>query len=74
MHHENNSRSLAKTVTWRVFAVIVTFLTVYAFTANAKLASGATVVRELAAIILYYFHERIWNRFHWGRIMLSRDK
>jgi uncharacterized membrane protein len=62
------SRSLVKALTWRVVAVIVTFLCIYALTGEVDIAGAGTVLTNSINFVLYYFHERAWNAVGWGRI------
>ena len=64
---ESNKRSITKAVTWRVIATITTMVLVYIFTGNLNLSLGVGVLDVTAKLILYYFHERTWNRIDWGK-------
>jgi uncharacterized membrane protein len=65
---ENQHRSLFKTISWRCIATITTITIVYAFTRKIPLSLGIGGVEVVSKMILYYFHERIWNLITWGRI------
>jgi uncharacterized membrane protein len=47
--------------------VCSTFIITYIITGNYELTLGITFSANIANTILYYVHERIWNKFHWGR-------
>lgn len=64
---ENCLRSLAKTISWRICGAVLTFVTVYILSESVPLASSVTLFRELASTVLYYLHERLWNKISWGR-------
>jgi len=67
MYRETASRSVAKTVSWRLWATLTTVALVFLFTGHieAAVAIGATeVVLKMA---LYFGHERIWNLIPFGR-------
>ncbi len=64
---ETHKRSLAKTISWRIIAVIITTLTVYIFTGDVVLSVGAGLVDSAIKIFAYYGHERMWNRIDFGR-------
>ncbi len=64
---ETHKRSLAKTISWRIIAVIITTLTVYFFTREVILSVGAGLVDSAIKIFAYYGHERMWNRIDFGR-------
>lgn len=66
MFNENNKRSLAKALTWRVLATLATILVVYGFTGNWVLSVGVGGVEVLVKILLYIGHERVWALISWG--------
>jgi uncharacterized membrane protein len=56
------TRHLAKAVTWRIIASIVTALIAYAFGLPPK-AVGLVFVADLVIkFVLYYIHERVWYK------------
>jgi uncharacterized membrane protein len=64
---ETSFRSIAKTVTWRITGSSATFLIAYAMTGNFAVAGVIGVTQMVSNTILYYIHERVWNRITWGR-------
>ena len=62
MFRESNGRSLIKTISWRFWATITTALLVYIFTGKLELALAIGAIDVLLKLILYYFHERTWNK------------
>jgi uncharacterized membrane protein len=60
-------RSLAKSLTWRVIAVVSTLLIGYAMTGSWAFALSLTVVSNLINFVLYYIHERVWLGVYWGK-------
>ena len=67
----SKKRSLAKSLTWRIIAVISTFVIGYAMTGSLTFAASLTVVSNLINFILYYVHERVWLKVEWGRSKAS---
>jgi adenylylsulfate kinase len=61
------SRSLAKSLTWRVIAVVSTLLIGYAMTGSWAFAVSLTIVSNVINFVLYYIHERVWLGVRWGR-------
>jgi uncharacterized membrane protein len=61
------SRSFAKSLTWRVIALITTFATLYALSKDIEMATMATVITNAVNFVAYYYHERAWNAFNWGK-------
>ncbi len=64
---ETRKRSIAKSVVWRVICIIVSILTSYALTANWDISVAIGSVYNIITMILYYFHERLWNYIKWGK-------
>lgn len=60
-------RSLAKSLTWRVIAIISTFVIGYAMTGSWSFAASLTVVSNVINFVLYYIHERVWLGVEWGK-------
>ena len=61
------SRSLAKSLTWRVVALLTTFITLYALSKDINMATIATLITNSVNFVAYYYHERIWNFVSWGK-------
>jgi uncharacterized membrane protein len=55
-------RSLIKTITWRVTGSGATFLISYVVSGSIAAAGTIAVVQMISNTILYYVHERVWNR------------
>lgn len=64
---ETRKRSIAKSIVWRVICIIVSILTSYALTARWDIAVAIGSVYNIITMILYYFHERVWNSVKWGK-------
>lgn len=67
MFRESNGRSLIKTISWRFWATITTALLVYIFTKKLEIALAIGGIEVLLKLILYYFHERTWNKISFGK-------
>jgi uncharacterized membrane protein len=63
---DNNKRSLLKALSWRVTGTIDTFLLSFIITGELKYASAISATELITKIMLYYLHERIWNKIKWG--------
>jgi uncharacterized membrane protein len=63
----SKKRSFAKSLTWRVVALITTFVTLYALSKDINMATLATVITNTVNFVAYYYHERIWNAVRWGK-------
>lgn len=58
-------RSLVKTISWRITGSGATFGISYLISGNFAIASSIASVQLVANTILYFVHERIWNRIKW---------
>ena len=61
------SRSAIKAISWRIIGTADTFVLSYFITHKAITAASIAGLEVLTKTILYYFHERGWNKIHWGR-------
>jgi uncharacterized membrane protein len=64
---ERPIRSLAKAVSWRVTGSIDTMLLSWFFTGNLTIAAAIGLTEVVTKMVLYYLHERAWNRIPLGR-------
>jgi uncharacterized membrane protein len=55
-------RAVWKTLTWRLVGSTSTFLISYLVTGQMFIATSIAVAQMIANTILYYIHERIWDR------------
>jgi uncharacterized membrane protein len=65
---ETNTRSIVKTVTWRLTGSGATFLISYIMTGNLSIAGTIAAIQITSNTVLYYIHERIWNKSKWGKL------
>ena len=56
------SRHLAKAITWRIIASIVTAIMAYAFGLPPKAVGAVFVADLIIKFVLYYIHERVWYK------------
>lgn len=59
--------SLTKGVTWRFLGSIDTMLIALIYTGNLNMGAKIASTEFITKVILYYIHERIWNRIHFGQ-------
>ncbi len=64
---ENPKRSIAKSISWRIIGTLDTILISWLVTGTLKVAFSIGVVELFTKMLLYFFHERIWNKISWGR-------
>jgi len=61
-------RSWVKSATWRIIGVVVLAHISYAITRDWGQTTGITLIFHGLRLILYYCHERLWERIAWGRL------
>lgn len=59
---ETNTRSVVKTLTWRILASIDTIIISFFITGNITKAISIGAAEIFSKLLLYYIHERIWLR------------
>ena len=57
------TRHLAKAITWRIIASIVTAIIAYAFGLPPKAVGAVFVADLIIKFVLYYGHERLWYNY-----------
>jgi uncharacterized membrane protein len=59
----SRKRHLAKAVTWRIIASIVTALIAWAFGLPPKAVGAVFVADLIIKFVMYYGHERLWYKY-----------
>jgi len=65
---EKAYRSVVKTISWRTIGTLDTIIISYFITGNLAMAASIGSIELFTKMILYYFHERAWNRISLGKI------
>ena len=60
-------RSLAKAVTFRSLVLCSDAVVIFLATHSWDMTVGLVIATNLASTILYFIHERAWNKVQWGR-------
>ncbi len=73
-HHaeETLRRSIVKTISYRAVILILDFTSIYLFTGQAKIAFGFMIISNIYTTVGYFFHERIWDKIRWGKIVYKK--
>ncbi len=66
MMEEQKKRSIAKTLTWRITASLITFVIVWIITGDWRIGGFIATIEIITKMFFYYFHERIWIKIKWG--------
>tara|TARA_R110000868_G_scaffold66695_8_gene198543 strand:+ start:7616 stop:7822 length:207 start_codon:yes stop_codon:yes gene_type:complete len=64
---DSSYRSLAKAISWRVTGTIDTFVISWIITGEIGLATGIAFTEIMTKVILYWVHERVWNKIDLGK-------
>jgi len=64
---ESRKRSLVKAVSYRIWVTAVAFLIAYWATESIEKSIEVIVLYLMGSMVIYYIHERIWDRIKWGR-------
>ena len=70
---DSTKRTLVKTAVYRGAITALLFGLMWIFTGNIYETSVVTIVFNVAATIIYYFHERMWGKIKWGTIIESNQ-
>lgn len=66
--HEKPYRSIVKSISWRTLGTMDTMIISYFITGNFVMAASIGSIEVFTKMVLYYFHERAWNKISIGRI------
>jgi uncharacterized membrane protein len=64
---EKIKRSLVKTISWRIVGTIATIIISWLITGTLALAFSIGFIELISKLVLYYYHERAWNKIKWGK-------
>ena len=61
------TRSIAKTISWRLIGTLDTIIISWIITGEITMALSIGSIELVSKMLLYFFHERAWNRIKWGK-------
>jgi len=64
----SKTRSLAKTVTYRLISSAIGFLVVWMISDSVKTGAMFSVAELVYKPLQYYVHERLWQHVKWGKM------
>ena len=64
---EKLSRSFIKSLSRRIIGTVDTILISYFVTGQVDFALSIGMIEIITKMVLYVVHERVWNRFSWGK-------
>jgi uncharacterized membrane protein len=66
--HELHKRTVAKTITWRIWSLIVLFVFGMVMGLQSSDAVEWTIVTNILFVVVHYAHERAWNLVSWRKV------
>ncbi|MEZ4810544.1 MAG: DUF2061 domain-containing protein [Allomuricauda sp.] len=64
---ESPKRSIVKSISWRIVGTIDTIIISWIVTGTLSLAFSIGTIELVTKMVLYFFHERVWNTIKWGK-------
>jgi len=58
---KNKTRTLTKTITWRLIGTLDTLLITWFITGSIKIGCSVIGIEFFTKMVLYYIHERAWR-------------
>jgi len=68
MFQDGQPRTISKSITWRALITVNNFVIPYLTTGSWQAAVAFLTIATVMNIVIYYSHERVWNRFLWGKL------
>jgi uncharacterized membrane protein len=65
---ELRRRSIAKSVSWRILAGFITAGVAFIMTGKPDFAMKIGLADTVTKLLIYYVHERVWDRINFGRV------
>jgi uncharacterized membrane protein len=65
-------RSIVKSITFRMAVIVSDTTIIYLLTHRIDVTAGLVILTNCSSTVLYFLHERIWNRIQWGRVRRGR--
>lgn len=65
---DRKRRSILKTISWRTLGTIDTIIISWFVVGDINFAVTIGGVEVFTKMILYFFHERAWNKTNFGRV------
>lgn len=66
-YSDSHLRSIVKALSWRILGTLDTVLISWFITGKIALALSIGGIELITKMVLYFFHERIWNIIKWGK-------
>ena len=70
---ETHARTVAKMISYRVTAFLLTVPLTYLMTGNWSSAFEGSALIHVVLTLDYYIHERIWLKIKWGKKYVRKE-
>jgi uncharacterized membrane protein len=67
MFLDGQPRTISKSITWRALITFNNFMIPYLTTGSWKSAVAFLTIATIMNIVIYYTHERVWNKISFGK-------
>jgi uncharacterized membrane protein len=67
MFLDGQPRTISKSITWRALITFNNFMIPYLTTGSWKSAIAFLTIATIMNIVIYYTHERVWNKIGFGK-------
>jgi adenylylsulfate kinase len=65
---DSRRRSIIKTITWRIFALLITTIVSFAILGSWSVSIAIAILSNFLKTLFYYIHERLWEKTNWGKV------
>ncbi|MBT7553303.1 DUF2061 domain-containing protein [bacterium] len=72
MFHEKHSRTILKSITWRLVAFGATVIVLQLMINDWQTSLIHSVIIHSVKTVLYYIHERLWNISNFGQELKAK--
>ena len=72
MFHEKHSRTIVKSITWRLLAFGATVIVLQLMINDWQTSLLHSVIIHSVKTVLYYIHERLWNISNFGQELKAK--
>jgi uncharacterized membrane protein len=72
-YYEHHKRSIAKTIGFHTLIILADMVVVFFITHQYQITISIILLTNLVSGLIYFLHERAWNRIHWGKSRLEID-
>ncbi|MDD5458141.1 MAG: DUF2061 domain-containing protein [Phycisphaerae bacterium] len=69
---DSHFRSICKSVSWRIWATLITFFISWLLTGKFETAASIGLLDSVIKIGMFYGHERLWNNINIGRKKITQ--